>query len=124
RLAVDAAHLAQVPVRLAADLLRVQARHNIRSYTHTAIKSNTQPTRHQGKLVKPATQPASQNHDQLKLRLAQRVAGRGRWRLEGDVAVLLCCMPSWPLTPARPRTCRSGAGVHLADLDRQRRDAR
>jgi len=36
---------------------------------HT-IKSNTQPTCHQGKLVKPATRSASQNHDQLKLRLA------------------------------------------------------
>ena len=56
--------------------------------------------------------------------LAQRAAGRGRWWLEGVVAVLLCCMPSWRPTPVRPITCRSGAGVYLADLDRQRRNAR
>ncbi len=69
RPAVDAGHLAQVPVRLPADLLRVQARHDIRSYTRISKKSNTQPACHQGKPVKPATGPASENHDHLKLRL-------------------------------------------------------
>ena len=33
-------------------------------------KSSTQPTCHQGNCVKPATRRASENHDQLKLRLA------------------------------------------------------
>ena len=41
RLAVHAGHLPQVPVRLPADLLRVQARHNIRSYSIQRPKSST-----------------------------------------------------------------------------------
>src|SRR5260370_182776 len=41
---------------------------------HTSVPRLNQapsPACHQGKLVKPATRSASQNHDQLKLRLAQ-----------------------------------------------------
>jgi hypothetical protein len=71
RLAVHPAHLAQVPVRLPADHLLVQARHKFRSYVSSGAQSSTASTCHKGKQASRDPTRESEDHDHWKLGLGK-----------------------------------------------------
>ena len=81
RLAVHPAHLAQVPVRPAADHLLVQTRHNLGHRPYRSCSQVPEVVFHQGKRVRASRDQAPENHDRRKLGLGVTVATTFRARM-------------------------------------------